>query len=82
MIELKDGTHYFRQITAAARVGANDQVTLNSALGASVASSQVLWFCFLGKVRFDADAVTFNFVASGHGPLVATLSVPVMEVPA
>jgi hypothetical protein len=82
MIELKDGTRYFRQITAAARIGANDQVTLDSALGAAISASQILWFCFLSKVRFDADAVTFNFVASGHGPLVATLSVPVMEVPA
>ncbi|TPI10279.1 hypothetical protein [Mesorhizobium sp. B4-1-1] len=82
MIELKDGTRYFRQITAAARVGLNDQVTLDSALGSSVSAAQILWFCFLSNVRFDSDAVTFNFVASGKGPLVATLSVPVTEVPA
>ncbi|TIW26173.1 MAG: hypothetical protein E5V63_14855 [Mesorhizobium sp.] len=82
MIELKDGTRYFRQISAAARVGATDQVTLNSVLGASVSASQILWFSFLSKVRFDSDSVTFNFVASGRGPLVATLSVPVTEVPA
>ncbi|MBZ9794320.1 hypothetical protein [Mesorhizobium sp. ES1-4] len=83
MIELKDGTRYFRQITAAAQVGANDQVTLNAALGAAVTATQILWFCYLSKVRLDADAVTFNFPASGrNGPLVSTLSVPVMEVPA
>jgi len=81
MIELKSGTRYFRQITDAARVGAEDQLTVSSALGADVAASQILWFCFMSKVRFDSDAVTFNFVASGRGPLVATLAVPVTEVP-
>ncbi|RWG13741.1 MAG: hypothetical protein EOQ55_24905 [Mesorhizobium sp.] len=82
MIELKNGTRYFRQIVAAARVGDTDQVTLNTSLGAAVSSSQILWFCYLSKVRLDADAATFNFVASGKtAPLVATVSVPVMEVP-
>ncbi|RWE48538.1 MAG: hypothetical protein EOS79_08360 [Mesorhizobium sp.] len=82
MIELKNGTRYFRQIVAAARVGDTDQVTLNTSLGGAVSSSQILWFCYLSKVRLDADAVTFNFVASGRDkPLVATVSVPVMEVP-
>ncbi|RUW41529.1 hypothetical protein EOA37_09720 [Mesorhizobium sp. M2A.F.Ca.ET.015.02.1.1] len=82
MIELKDGTRYFRQIVNAALSGSNDQLTLNASLGAGVAVSQILWFSYLSKVRFDSDAVTFNFVASGRGPLVATLSVPVTEVPA
>lgn len=82
MIELKNGTRYFRQIVNAARVGDTDEVTLNTSLGAAVSASQILWFCYLSKVRLDADAVTFNFVASGRGPLIATLSVPVMEVPA
>ncbi|MER9623226.1 hypothetical protein NKI98_17590 [Mesorhizobium sp. M0222] len=82
MIELKNGTRYFRQIVDAARVGDTDQVTLNTSLGASVSASQILWFSYLSKVRLDVDAVTFNFPASGRGPLVATLSVPVTEVPA
>ncbi|RWN30118.1 MAG: hypothetical protein EOR97_17245 [Mesorhizobium sp.] len=82
MIELKDGTRYFRQIVDAARVGAIDEITLSSALGASVSLSQIQWFSYLSKVRLDADAVTFNFPASGRGPLIATVSVPVMEVPA
>ncbi|MER9912716.1 hypothetical protein NKJ71_19005 [Mesorhizobium sp. M0050] len=82
MIELKNGTRYFRQIVDAARVGDTDQVTLNTSLGAAVSASQILWFSYLSKVRLDVDAVTFNFPASGRGPLVATLSVPVMEVPA
>ncbi|CAN7168864.1 hypothetical protein LJR234_000371 [Mesorhizobium amorphae] len=81
MIELKNGTRYFRQIVAAARVGDNDEVELSSSLGAAVSSAQILWFSYLSKVRLDADAVTFNFVASGKGPLIATVSVPVMEVP-
>ncbi|RVA08570.1 hypothetical protein EN932_25405 [Mesorhizobium sp. M7A.F.Ca.US.002.01.1.1] len=83
MIELKSGTRYFRQIVAAARVGSTDQVTLSSALGASVSIAQIRWFSFLSKVRLDADAVTFNFPASGRrDPVIATLSVPVTEVPA
>ncbi|ESY42044.1 hypothetical protein X747_14800 [Mesorhizobium sp. LNJC384A00] len=82
MIELKNGTRYFRQIVGAVRVGDTDEVTLNTSLGAAVSAVQILWFCYLSKVRLDADAVTFNFPASGRGPLVATLSVPVMEVPA
>ncbi|RWB53627.1 hypothetical protein [Mesorhizobium sp.] len=82
MIELKDGTRYFRQITNAARVAGNDQLTLSAVLGSSVALSQIRWFSYLSRVRLDSDAVTFSFVASGKGPLVATLSVPVMEVPA
>ncbi|RRH98093.1 hypothetical protein EH240_20065 [Mesorhizobium tamadayense] len=82
MIELKSGTRYFRQIVAAARVGGEDQITLNTSLGASVSAAQILWFCYLSKVRLDSDAVTFNFVASGKSaPLVASVSVPVMEVP-
>lgn len=82
MIELKDGTRYFRQIVDAALSGANDQITLGSSLGAGVVAAQILWFSYLSKVRFDSDAVTFNFPASGRGPLIATLSVPVTEVPA
>ncbi|WP_292330766.1 hypothetical protein [Mesorhizobium sp.] len=82
MIELKNGTRYFRQIVAAARVGDTDQVTLNTSLGAAVSAAQILWFCYLSKVRLDSDAVTFSFIASGKDkPLVATVSVPVMEVP-
>ncbi|MEI9410705.1 hypothetical protein [Mesorhizobium salmacidum] len=81
MIELKDGTRYFRQIIAAERDGADDEITLSSSLGEDVGSAQILWFSFLSKVRLDADAVTFNFPASGRGPLLSTLSIPVTEVP-
>ncbi|TIV38218.1 MAG: hypothetical protein E5V96_25210, partial [Mesorhizobium sp.] len=51
MIELKNGTRYFRQIVAAARVGDTDQLTLNTSLGAAVSAAQILWFCYLSKVR-------------------------------
>ncbi|CDX19543.1 conserved hypothetical protein [Mesorhizobium sp. ORS 3359] len=82
MIELKNGPRYFRQIIGAVRVGDTDQLTLNTSLGASVSAAQILWFCYLSKVRLDSDAVTFSFIASGRDkPLVATVSVPVMEVP-
>lgn len=83
MIELKDGTRYFRQIIAAVRSGANDQVTFSSSLGAAVTAAQILWFSFISKVRLDSDAVTFSFPAAGrNGPVIGTLSAPVTEVPA
>ncbi|TGT72903.1 hypothetical protein EN802_13570 [bacterium M00.F.Ca.ET.159.01.1.1] len=77
-IFLKNGTKFFRQINSAATAGANDNLTISSALGQSVAVADIGVLCFMSKVRLNADAVTLDHQFED----ASTVSVPVTEVPA
>lgn len=77
MIWLKDGTRYMRGITNAANLGANDSLTISSALGATVNIADVKMICFIRLTRSDSDSLRFDHrLMTG-----ATLSFPTMEVP-
>lgn len=79
MIELKDGTRYFRQISSATEgSGGNDNIVVSSAFGASVAPANIAIFSFMSKMRFDSDSIEFE-----HMPNALTLTaIPAVEVPA
>lgn len=60
-IKLKDGTHYYRRITGATTVDADtEDLTIDSALGAAVAASDVAKISWLEQVRLGADAVELS----------------------
>ncbi|MEY9717852.1 hypothetical protein ABIA22_000342 [Sinorhizobium fredii] len=79
MIELKNGTRFFREIINAFAVGGgNDQLTISTALGQAVAPADIAWLCFLSRVRLNSDSVTISYRFRG----VFSVSAPVIEVPA
>lgn len=75
---LKDGTMFFRQIDDVANVGDNDDLTISSSLGQSVAAADIGVLCFMTKVRLNADSVTIDHQFED----ASTVSVAVTEVPA
>lgn len=75
---LKDGTTIFRQIDDVENAGANDDLTISSSLGQSVAPADIGVLCFMTKVRLNADQVTFDHQFED----ASTVSVAVTEVPA
>ncbi|MGX1259793.1 hypothetical protein [Sinorhizobium fredii] len=78
MIELRNGTRFFREITnAAAAGGGTDQLTISAALGQAVAPADIAWLCFLSRVRLNSDTVTISYRFRG----LYSVSAPVIEVP-
>ncbi|WP_206532468.1 hypothetical protein, partial [Mesorhizobium sp. M7D.F.Ca.US.004.01.2.1] len=87
MIEMKSGARFFRTINSAVSAGANDTLTIASALGTAVTPADVRLFCLLAKVRLATDAVTINYRATSstfrpNDTDLSTCTIPVTEVPA
>ena len=79
MLELNDGTQYFREITNAIEGGVGEAyITISSNLGAIVAVADVRRFSFISRVRLDTDQIEIKYRASD----IAEMSAPVVEVPA
>lgn len=76
MIVLRDGTTYYRRISAATLMADSEVITIDSALGAAVTTDQVRLVCFLRLVRLDADAVEM----AHKPPYRVHTSIPVMRV--
>lgn len=76
MIELLDGTRFFRRITGASAGTGTTTLTLSSSLGQAVTAAQIRRFCFLHKVRLDSDRVTIAYRYAA----TTAITVPVVEV--
>lgn len=77
MIQLKDGTRFFRHISGVIAIPDGEQITMDNSLGQEVAPDDIDFICFLYLVRLDADSVTIE-----HRPAQsATISISVIEVP-
>lgn len=72
-IELRNGTVYYRRVTASGEVGGNEQLTLNAALGATVTAQQVRRISFLMLMQQTTDSTTLTHLTDADG--VATLPV-------
>lgn len=78
MIELFNGTRFFREITNAANgVGDIDILTIDSNLGQIVNTTDVKYFCFITKVRLNSDSVQIDYLETG----ISTIAIPITEVP-
>lgn len=77
MIELKDGSRYFREILGAATGDAGEEVvTINAALGVVVAPSDVKRISWLVLHRLDADAVVLLRQSAQR----LSVAVPIKEI--
>lgn len=56
-ITTRTGAVFHRRITACAKVGATELLTLDSALGVAVAAAEIAQVCFLQVARSDSDTV-------------------------
>ncbi len=79
MMLLNNGTSLMRQITGAASSGGgNDSIVISASLGQTVTPADIAMFCFISKVRLNADQVPID-----HRLVDASVvNVPVIEVPA
>lgn len=60
MIELMDGTQYFRNITFVEPGTGTEKLTIDSNLGQEVAATEIRFFSYLYRVRFDSDKIEIN----------------------
>jgi hypothetical protein len=78
MMELTDGSVYYRRIvTATTAPGGNTTLSIDSAIGREVTRHQVVLWCFMDLVRFNSDAITLRH----RNPYYVDASVPLMRVP-
>jgi hypothetical protein len=78
MMELNDGSVYYRRIvTATTAPGGNTTLSIDSAIGREVTRHQVVLWCFMDLVRFNSDAITLRH----RNPYFVDASVPLMRVP-
>ena len=78
MMELTDGSVYYRRIvTATTAPGGNTTMSIDSAIGREVTRHQVVLWCFMDLVRFNSDAITLRH----RNPYFVDASVPLMRVP-
>lgn len=77
MFLITNGNRYFRQIVAAAADGANVTLTLSGSLGVAVAPSDIKLFCFITKMRLNADSVHIDH----RYALQSVVSVGVTQLP-
>lgn len=66
-IELTDGTVLYRRITAAVAAGANETLTIDSALGRAVQPHQVLIVSFMALSELASDRVELLHETDGDG---------------
>ena len=75
MILLKNGTKYFRQITAASVQIDGDRLNI-TAIGENISLAAINLVCFLTKVRSNTDSFTFSMAT----PNMVAMTMPVLEV--
>lgn len=73
-IELRDGTVYYRRVTASAEAGVTETLTLDSALGAEVTPQQLRLISFMTLSEGGSDAVELDHVTDAAGITRAALS--------
>lgn len=61
MIELHNGTRYYRRITDIAPSGATETLTINAALGANVATSDIARVSYMRLMRLASDTVEIAY---------------------
>ena len=69
MVELLDGSVYYRRITDSVEVSGGERITINSALGVDVSRSSIRRVCFLMLMQQASDATTMLY----HTDRVTTL---------
>lgn len=72
-IELNDGTVYYRRVTASVEAGANETLTLDASIGATVNAQQVRRISFLMLMQQSSDSTTLTHLTDADG--LATLPV-------
>lgn len=82
MIELHDGTRYYRRITSAVEVDPDtEQISFNVALGQTVAPSDIRHVSYMALSRLTADAVEVAHVTDTVAQVQARVSVVRDDVP-
>lgn len=73
MIELRDGSVYYRRIADSVEVSGNEQITLNAALGVSVAPENILRVSFLMLMQQSSDSATITHLTDQSSTLPIAL---------
>ncbi|PZQ28084.1 MAG: hypothetical protein DI562_12015 [Stenotrophomonas acidaminiphila] len=73
-IELKNGTAYHRRITVSSQAGANEVLTLDSALGASVSLAQIRRISFMSLSTLASDDVEIEHMTDADGTALCNLT--------
>lgn len=76
MIELIDGTIFYRKVLSGSVVGYREALSIDTSLGIQVTPEMVSRICFMSKVRLDTDSITVNYQL----PKIATFSANVKEI--
>lgn len=76
MIELIDGSTFYRKVLSGSIVGYRESLSIETSLGVQVTPETVRRICFMSKVRFDTDSVSINYQL----PKIATFSANVKEI--
>lgn len=65
MLELTDGTRFYRQITASTA----NSITIDSSLGQAVTTAEIKVLCLLNKVRSETDRIQINHDGSSYSEI-------------
>lgn len=78
MLELKDGTVFYRRIESVTELTDGDeQITIDSDFGQEITKDDIDLWCFMDLVRFNADSIELEH----QNPYIMRTSVPVIRVP-
>lgn len=72
-IELTNGAVYYRRVIASVEAGANETLTLDSALGVAVSPANVRRISFLMLVQQASDSITLTHETDANGVTLASL---------
>ena len=71
-IELNNGTVFYRRISNAVEAGANETLTLSSALGAAVTPGQIRCVSFMALCTLASDEIDLEHEADSDGVATST----------
>lgn len=72
-IELRNGTVFYRRVVGSAEVGANEVLTLSSALGVNADRSQVRSISFMSLMQQASDSVTLSHETDANGVTITPI---------
>lgn len=74
MVQLKNGTQVFARVTSGSTNGdGNEVLTLSAQIGATFATTDIDFVCFMSHARFDTDQVVFSH--KDVGQVAATVAI-------
>jgi len=74
MVQLKNGTQIFARVTSGSTNGdGNEVLTLSAQIGATFATTDIDFVCFMSHARFDSDQVVFSH--KDVGQVAATIAI-------